>query len=106
VVANDRELLERIQALTDAMAEGQALPRSEMEPIVTDGYARALELDAECLRIERRIDDLTHDTVVVGHEMPSGELSALLKRLQEATRQSTDLRELLAPLRKIVAEAA
>jgi Mg2+ and Co2+ transporter CorA len=77
-----------------------------MEPIVTDGYARALELDAECLRIERRIDDLTHDTVVVGHEMPSGELSTLLKRLQEATRQSTELRELLAPLRKIVAEAA
>jgi hypothetical protein len=106
VVANDRELLERIQALIDATAEGPALPRSEMEPIVTDGYARALELDAECLRIERRIDDLTHDTVVVGHEMPSGELSALLKRLQEATRQSTELRELLAPLRKIVAEAA
>jgi hypothetical protein len=26
--------------------------------------------------------------------------------LQEATRQSTELRELLAPLRKIVAEAA
>ena len=106
MVANDRELLERIQALTDAMAEGPVLPRSEMEPIVTDGYARALELDAECLRIERRIDDLTHDTVVVGHEMPSGELSTLLKRLQEATRQSTELRELLAPLRKIVAEAA
>ena len=105
-MADDRELLGRIQALTDAMAEGSALPRSEMEPIVTDGYARALELDAECLRIERRIDDLTHDTVVVGHEMPSGELSALLKRLQEATRQSTELRELLAPLRKIVAEAA
>ena len=105
-MADDRELLERIQALTDAAAEGTALPRSEMEPIVTDGYARALELDAECLRIERRIDDLTHDTVVVGHEMPSGELSALLTRLQEATRQSTELRELLAPLRKIVAEAA
>jgi len=106
LVADDRELLGRIQALTDAMAEGSALPRSEMEPIVTDGYARALELDAECLRIERRIDDLTHDTVVVGHEMPSGELSVLLERLQEATRQSTELRELLAPLRKIVAEAA
>jgi hypothetical protein len=106
LVADDRELLGRIQALTDAMAEGSALPRSEMEPIVTDGYARALELDAECLRIERRIDDLTHDTVVVGHEMPSGELLALLERLQEATRQSSELRELLAPLRKIVAEAA
>ena len=63
LVANDRELLERIRALTEAMAEGQALPRSKMEPIVTDGYARALELDAECLRIEQRIDELTEETV-------------------------------------------
>ena len=106
MVADDRELLERIQALTDAMAEGPALPRSEMEPIVTDGYARALELDAECLRIERRIDELTHDTGVVGHDMAGGELPALLRRLQEAARQSTELRELLAPLRKIVSRAA
>jgi Mg2+ and Co2+ transporter CorA len=105
-VADDRELLERIQALTDAMAEGPALPRCEMEPIVTDGYARALEFDAECLRIERRIDELTHDTVVVGHDMERGELSALVRRLHEATRQSTELRELLAPLRKIVSRAA
>ena len=33
----------------------------KMEPIVTDGYARALELDAECLRIEQRIDDLAEE---------------------------------------------
>jgi Mg2+ and Co2+ transporter CorA len=105
-VADDRELLERIQALTAAVAEGPVLPRSEMEPIVTDGYARALELDAECLRIEQRIDDLTHDTAVVGHDMARGELPALLRRLREATRQSTELRELLAPLRKIVSRAA
>ncbi len=105
-MADDRDLLERIQALTAAVAEGQALPRDEVEPTVTDGYARALELDAECLRIERRIDELTHDTVVVGHDMPRGELSALLRRLQHATRQSTELRELLAPLRKLVAKAA
>lgn len=105
-MADDRELLERIRALTAAVAEGQVLPRDEVEPTVTDGYARALELDAECLRIERRIDELTHDTVVVGYEMPRGELGALLERLQEATRQSTELRELLGPLRKVVGKAA
>jgi Mg2+ and Co2+ transporter CorA len=104
-VANDRELLERIRALTEAMAEGPALPRSKMEPIVTDGYARALELDAECLRIEQRIDDLTEETAA-GQEVPGEELSALLRRLHEAGRQSRELRELLAPLRKVVAKAA
>ena len=72
-MANDRELLERIRALTEAMAEGQTLPRSKMEPIVTDGYARALELDAECLRIEQRIDDLTEETAA-GKEVPGEEL--------------------------------
>ena len=104
-MADDRELLERIQALTDAMAEGPALPRSEMEPTVTDGYARALELDAECLRIEGQIDALT-EASVQGHGVPRGELSALLKRYQEATRQSAELRALLAPLRKVVSRAA
>jgi len=104
-VANDGELLERIRALTEAMAEGQALPRSKMEPIVTDGYARALELDAECLRIEQRIDDLIEETAA-GHEAPRGELAALLRRLDEASRQSRELRELLAPLRKVVVKAA
>jgi hypothetical protein len=104
-VADDRELLERIQALADAMAEGAALPRSEMEPTVTDGYARALELDAECLRIEQRIDELTAYSAA-GHPAPRGELSALLTRFQEASSQSGELRELLAPLRKVVSRAA
>jgi Mg2+ and Co2+ transporter CorA len=104
-VADDRELLERIRALTEAMAEGPALPRSKMEPIVTDGYARALELDAECLRIEQRIDELTEETAS-GQRAPRGELAALLRRLHEASRQSTELRELLAPLRKVVVKAA
>jgi uncharacterized coiled-coil protein SlyX len=104
-VANDRELLERIRALTEAMAEGQTLPRSKMEPIVTDGYARALELDAECLRIEQRIDGLTEETVA-GQEVPGEELSALLRRLHEVSQQSRELRELLAPLRKVVVKAA
>jgi hypothetical protein len=104
-VADDRELLGRIRALADAMAEGQALPRSEMEPTVTDGYARALELDAECLRIERRIDDLT-DEAAAGRVLPRGEMSALLKRYQEASAQSAELRAMLAPLRKVVSRAA
>jgi Mg2+ and Co2+ transporter CorA len=104
-VADDRELLERIQALADAMAEGPALPRSEMEPIVTDGYARALELDAECLRIEQRLDELAEHTAA-GEVLPRGELARMLRRLHDASEQSRELRELLAPLRKVVSRAA
>ena len=54
---------------------------------------------------EQRIDDLTEETAA-GQEVRRGELSALLKRLDEVSRQSRELRELLAPLRKVVAKAA
>jgi hypothetical protein len=101
-VADDGDLLGRIRALIDALAEDSSLPRIEVEPTLTDGYARALELDAECMRIENRIDDLTRD-MAAGRPVPPGELSGLLKRLHEATRECQDLRELLAPLRKLAA---
>ena len=98
-------LLERIRALIDASAEGAGLPRTEVEPTLTEGYARALELDAECLRLEHRIDRLTRE-VADGHEVPAGKLSGLLRRLHETEQRSEHLRTLLAPLRELVAKAA
>ncbi len=98
-------LLERIRALLDASAEGAGLPREEVEPTLTDGYAYALELDAECLRLEHRIDKLTRE-VADGHEVPAGKLSGLLRRLHETEERSIELRALLAPLRELVAKAA
>ena len=104
-MAEDRELLDRIHALIDASAAGAGLPRKDVEPTLTEGYARALQLDAECLRLERRIDRLTRE-VAEGREIPSGKLSSLLKLLHETEQESADLRELLAPLREVVAQAA
>jgi hypothetical protein len=104
-VAEDRELLDRIQALIDACAVGTGLTRNDVEPTLTEGYARALELDAECLRLERRIDRLTLD-VAEGRQIPSGKLSGLLTRLHDTEQESADLRALLAPLREVVAKAA
>lgn len=101
-MADDGDLLGRIRALLDALAQDSNLPRSEVEPTLTDGYARALEFDAECLRIEQRIDELTRD-MAAGRAVPAGELSGLLKRLHETAREGEDLRELLAPLRKLAA---
>jgi hypothetical protein len=104
-VGDDRDLLERIRALMDAIAEGARLPRNEVEPTLTDGYARALELDAECLRLEHRIEKLTR-RVADGDEVPAGKLSGLLRRLRETEQQGLDLRAVLAPLRELVAKAA
>lgn len=98
-------LLERISALLDADAEGVGLPRAEVEPTLTEGYARALELDAECLRLEHRIDRLTRE-LADGREVPTGKLSGLLRRLHDTELRSTELRALLVPLRRLVAYAA
>ena len=103
---DDFDLLwERIRALLDASAEGVTLPRSQVEPILTDGYAQALKLDAKCLRLERRIDRLTLE-VADGREAAAEKLSSLLDNLHETEKQSVDLRALLTPLRELVAQAA
>jgi hypothetical protein len=98
-------LLKRIRALLDASAEGVSLPRAEVEPMLTEGYARALELDAQCLRLEHRIERLTRE-LADGRELPTGKLSGLLRRLQDTELRSTELRALLVPLRGLIACAA
>jgi hypothetical protein len=100
-------LSERIRALLAAAADGsgRGLARSEVEPTLTEGYARALELDGECLRLETRIDRLTEE-MAAGEDVPAAKLSGLLRRLNETEARSIELRELLAPLRRLVARAA
>ena len=106
MVADEFDLLfDRIRALLDAGEKGVRVPRGEVEPTLTDGYARALELDAECLRIEGRIDRVTQD-VADGREVPAGKLSGLLRLLHDTEQRSLDLRALLEPLRELVAKAA
>ena len=99
------DLVQRIRALLDASAEGAGFPRDAVEPTLTEGYARALELDAKCLRLESHIDRLTQ-AVADGRDVPSAKLSVLLKRLHETERRAEDLRALLVPLRELLAKAA
>jgi hypothetical protein len=99
------DLVQRIRALLDASAAGARLPRAEVEPTLTEGYAVALELDAEALRLEHRIGRITR-AVAEGKEVPTGKLSGLLHRLRETEQEAEDLRALLAPLRELVAQAA
>lgn len=105
MAADHLDLVQRIHALLDASAGGAGFPRKKVEPTLTEGYARALELDARCLRLERHIDLLTR-AVAEGRDIPAGKLSVLLKRLHETEQQTEDLRALLVSLRKLVAKAA
>ena len=105
MAADHLDLVQRIHALLDASAQGAGFPRKEVEPTLTEGYARALELEGECLRLECRIERLTR-AVAEGREISSGEFSALLKRLHDTEQQTEDLRALLVPLREVVAKAA
>jgi hypothetical protein len=98
-------LLERIRALLDAIAQGARLPRNEVEPTLTDGYALALQLDAECLRLEHRINKVMQE-LADGHDVPPGKLSGLLRRMRETEQRNVELRAVLAPLRELVAKAA
>ena len=105
MAADHPDLVHRILALLDASAEGAGVAREEAEPILTEGYVRVLEFEAECLRLERRIDWLTR-AIADGHEVLGGKLAELLRRRHETEQQREDLRALLVPLRRLVAKAA
>jgi hypothetical protein len=105
VAADHLDLVQRIRALLDASAQGAGFPRNKVEPTLTEGYARALEIEATCLRLQRHIERLTR-AVAEGRDIPSGEFSVLLKRLHDTEQLMQDLRALLVPLRELVAKAA
>jgi hypothetical protein len=93
-VYNDiRELLDEPQAAD--------LPR--IERTLTDGYARALSLEAERLRIEKQIAEIAN--ALTRGEDNTGDLSALARRLQASDDALTKLRTLLASLRTRADEA-
>jgi hypothetical protein len=75
-----------------------------MEHTLTDGYARALEIEGERLRLERQIADLAHQ--IHGPE-EAGELRLLAERLRTADDDLASLRDLLTALqRRVDAERA
>jgi hypothetical protein len=96
-------LFERIRGLIEARPRDPN-PRllTEMEHTLTDGYARALELESEVWRIERRIGELAHE---VDHPDEAEELRGLAARLRTTRESLESLRDLLTELRHNV-EAA
>ncbi len=97
-MANDlAPLLARIHDLV-GRSDGEAEPLLRtMEHTLTEGYAHALALEGERLRIEREIGELVGR---LEQGEPAGRLRALADRLAGTDRELTRLRGVLATLRE------
>jgi hypothetical protein len=97
-MANLAPLLERISGLLKNRSADPGKPLvTEMEDTLTDGYARALQLEAERLRLERRIGELARN---VDSQEEADELKALAGRLRDVDVELDGLRNRLGALQK------
>ena len=96
-------LLDRIRLLLEQDSAGPSVPiLTELEHTLTDGYAVALELEGDRLRLERRIGELAHR---VDGPKQADELKDLAQRLQATDEDLASLRELLPELQRRVGAA-
>jgi ABC-type phosphate transport system auxiliary subunit len=72
---------------------------ARLEHTLTDGYARALVLEAERVRLERRMDELTDGLRDDPADAPTDELATIARRLNDADTELSSLRGTLARLR-------
>src|SRR6185312_3752085 len=101
-MADIAPLLERITSLLENRSADPGKPLvTEMEDTLTDGYARALQLEGERLRLERRIGELAHR--VDGPE-DADELKSLAGRLRDVDAELDGLRSQLGALQKHLAQ--
>lgn len=91
---------DEIRSLLDAPPEGEEAPTIDaIEDTLTAGYARALALEAEHWRLQRRIAAVA---AKLGGESPDDERSELIelgRRLSAADGDLNHLRGLLSSLR-------
>jgi hypothetical protein len=100
-MGDDDMLLERIRELVDEPvgAEPDGL-LARIEHTLTDGYARALALEGERLRLERRIGEVAGELRHGDSERKAQEISALATRLSSAGGDLAQLRAELSTLRR------
>ena len=87
-----------IRSLLDA-AHAEQPPRAVVEDTLTNGYAYALSLEGERLRIERRLRALLRSNVAVSARVRMEEIAELTRLLADADRELAGIRALLATLR-------
>ena len=98
-------LISRIESLLRARSadDNGAGVREDMETTLTEGYARALELETEQLRIRRRIASITEALAEGTGEPQTTKLIELARRLAASEEDLAGLRETLAALRNRLA---
>ena len=94
----------RLEDLLASLESGRHPGRAQLEETLTDGYACALKLDAECSRLERSISTLAAELGHESSEQQARELSRTARRLARSKRDLAALRVLLAALRSEAAE--
>jgi hypothetical protein len=96
---------ERLHSLIEGIEHGEQPGRERIEETLTDGYACALSLDAECRRLEIRISEIAVHLGGASSVEQALELSALARLLTRRRRELDSLRDLLAVLRTGVRQA-
>jgi hypothetical protein len=71
-----------------------------IERTLTDGYAHALFLEAEVLRLEKRVSEVSQGLQRGDTAKKVRELSTLAKRIDANTGDLAELRSMLADLRR------
>src|SRR5687767_12851932 len=92
-------LCDEIRELLDGPVAAPDLSLEQLEDTLTEGYARALALEAERLRLVRQIGELGAD-LRRGAERSGEEIASLAARLSQASSRLDGLRALLAALRQ------
>jgi hypothetical protein len=90
-------VLTEIRSLLDAPAGAAAPSREEVERTLTSGYAYALALEGECLKIEGRLRTLFR--TAGSRKGAAGEVAELTSRLAHADQELAGVRALLSSLR-------
>ncbi len=99
-------LCDELAALIKGPLAHDEQARARFERTLTDGYARAHSLEAEQLRIERRIGKLAAEMSTRDRELKADELAELSLQLSRASVDLQHLRALLATARRRVSAAA
>jgi ABC-type phosphate transport system auxiliary subunit len=94
-------VVESIEHLLNAPVSGAEAPTlARLEEALTDGYAHALTLEAERLRLERRISEVARQVDGVDFSAFAEELTSLGRRLTSADGEIETLRALLDALQQ------
>jgi hypothetical protein len=100
VATDNGTLFAEIGALIEAPSVGPTAPTLDrLESTLTTGYARALSLEAEQHRLEKRIGEIVGGLTVANRETTADELTTLGQQLARATADLARLRTLLVTLR-------